>query len=149
MGAGVDAIGGMTDITSAGSLTLAGGHDFTTVGAFTNDGALTVGGGTSFIVPAGDSFVSSGVTIVNGSLTSDTITVVSGRLGGSGTITGPITAQTSATVAPGNSPGILSTTGDFELQAGSTLQIEIGGPDVGSDYDQVNVTGGVNTCRQP
>ncbi len=65
-GAGVDAIETITSIAPAGDLTIQNGHDFTTVGAFTNDGALTVGGGTSFIVPAGDSFVSSGVTIVNG-----------------------------------------------------------------------------------
>ncbi len=75
-------------------------------------------------------------------LTSDTITVVSGRLGGSGTITGPITAQTSATVAPGNSPGILNVN-NFNLQSGATLLIDTGGTVAGTDYDQLNVTGTV------
>ena len=42
----------------------------------------------------------------------------------------------------GNSPGILNT-GDFDLQVGSTLNIEIGGTTAGTEHDQVHVTGTV------
>ena len=50
-------------------------------------------------------------------------------------------------VAPGNSPGVITIDGDYEQQAGSSLQIEIGGLLPGNNnnnHDQVRV-GGVAT----
>jgi hypothetical protein len=50
------------------------------------------------------------------------------------------------TIAPGNSPGILTVNGDFTFAADSTLEIEIGGTSPGvtsTDHDQVDVTGSV------
>ncbi|MCA9062476.1 MAG: hypothetical protein KDA96_05440, partial [Planctomycetaceae bacterium] len=89
--------------------------------------------------------VSADAFFVNGTLSSG-FSVVSGqRLGGRGTVSGAVSAESGGTVAPGNSPGILNT-GDFELQAGASLEIEIGGTSAGNtatDHDQVNVTGTV------
>jgi hypothetical protein len=51
-------------------------------------------------------------------------------------------AEAGITVAPGSSPGILAVN-DFDLQSGSTLNIETGGTIAGTDYDQVNVAGTV------
>ena len=72
-------------------------------------------------------------------------------LKGSGTISGSL-EQTGGTVAPGNSPGILSIGGNYSVSAG-TLAIEFGGlagagvyDPVGGIYghDQLNVTGTVS-----
>ncbi|HEV8267064.1 MAG TPA: hypothetical protein VGR00_02475, partial [Thermoanaerobaculia bacterium] len=62
-------------------------------------------------------------------------------LGGSG-IVGPITATT-GTIAPGHSPGILSTTGGLLLSPSSTVAVELNGTTPGSGYDRIAVTGSV------
>lgn len=90
--------------------------------------------------------IASGDVIINGVNTYTGTTLIdAGTLKGSGTITGPVEISSGGSVAPGNSPGILNT-GDFDLQAGATLQVEVGGfgASPGLDYDQVNVTGTVN-----
>jgi uncharacterized delta-60 repeat protein len=82
---------------------------------------------------------------VDGVLHSPLLLLVKGsELKGHGIIDGAVTATAGATVAPGNSPGILNT-GDFTLAAGSALDVELSGFDSnpGVDYDQVNVTGTV------
>ncbi len=141
-GAGVDAIAGITSIANGGSLTLAGGHDFTTVGDFEIGGTLIIDSGTQFNVPSGSGYLTRGTTIVNGQINSESITVAGGTLGGGGVIPWPVVVTSGGTAAPGNSPGILSVNG-FELQSGGTLNIETGGTVAGTDYDQLNVTGTV------
>ncbi len=49
-------------------------------------------------------------------------------------IDGDINYQT-GTISPGHSPGILTVTGDFTQGATATLQIELGGLIVGTQYD--------------
>src|SRR5262249_13411826 len=44
-------------------------------------------------------------------------------------------------LAPGASPGILSVTGPLAQTSSSIINIEIGGPTVGADYDQLKVSG--------
>ncbi|MGB7346615.1 MAG: FG-GAP-like repeat-containing protein, partial [Pirellulaceae bacterium] len=100
-------------------------------------GTMTLGGALN--VTSAD-----GLT-VNGTIPSGYTVPTGNTLGGSGTIIGSVTAQSGSAVAPGNSPGILNT-GDFDLQLGSTLEIELGGTTAGNtatDHDQVNVTGTV------
>jgi hypothetical protein len=43
--------------------------------------------------------------------------------------------------APGNSPGIMPVTGSYSLGAAGTLQVEINGTAVGTQYDQLKVQG--------
>ena len=83
-----------------------------------------------------------GTLIINGSLSGSAVTVNGGVLGGSGIITQSVTVNTGGTLAPGNSPGILST-GSLNLASGSTFAVELNGATVGTGYDQVNVTGGI------
>ena len=45
------------------------------------------------------------------------------------------------TVSPGNSPGVLTVTGDYAQHAEATLRIEIGGSAVGSQHDQLRIEG--------
>lgn len=63
-------------------------------------------------------------------------------LGGTGTV-GAVTVNSGGTLAPGTSPGIINT-GNLSLTSGSSLEIELNGTMVGTQYDQVNVTGTVN-----
>jgi hypothetical protein len=123
-------------------------HDagITNLGSLNSFEALSVTGG--FLTIDGDSSADSvavggGLLTVNGSLAS-TVSVSGGTLAGSGTVSSAVTVSASGVIAPGNSPGILNT-GNFDLQAGSTLEIEFGGSGAnpGIDYDQVNVTGTV------
>lgn len=91
----------------------------------------------------GSTLVNAGTLLVNGSLAAaSAVTVASGStLGGSGTINGSVTIQNGGTLAPGNSPGILNS-GSLSLDG--TLAMELNGATVGTQYDQVNVTGTVN-----
>jgi hypothetical protein len=44
-------------------------------------------------------------------------------------------------VAPGLSPGILNIVGNYSQTSGGTLSMELNGIAVGTQYDQLNVTG--------
>lgn len=84
---------------------------------------------------------SAGVLRVNANLTGASATVQSGAtLQGTGTV-GAVTVQSGGTLAPGASPGTLST-GALSLVGGATFATEIGGTGAGQ-YDRVNVTGTV------
>ena len=113
-------------------------------------GGLTKNGiGTMLLSAAniytGATIVDAGTLLVSGSISGSAVTVNAGAtLGGAGA-TGPLTVNAGATLAPGSSPGILST-GTVSLASTATLSIELGGTTViaGTDYDQLNVTGGVS-----
>ena len=89
--------------------------------------------------------MSAGTLLVNspGSIASPVTVNSGGTLGGTGTVGNTVTVDSGGTIAPGTSPGILNT-GTLTLTAGSTLTVEINGTTVGTQYDQVNVTGGVD-----
>jgi fibronectin-binding autotransporter adhesin len=102
-------------------------------------GTLTLSGANTY---TGATAVSAGRLAVNGSLANTAVTVASGAtLGGSGSIAGSVTIQSGATLAPGNSPGILRT---GTLTLAGLLEVEIAGLARGSaGYDSTEVTGSV------
>lgn len=105
------------------------------------NGTAVLTGTNSF---TGTTSVQSGSLTIEGSLSSTEVFVSSGAtLGGSGTIDGPVTVNAGGVLAPGSSPGIVST-GDLTFSAGSTLEIEVDGTVAGTEYDQVQVTGTVD-----
>ncbi len=83
-----------------------------------------------------------GTLVVNGSIATNQHVYVNGTLGGSGTVPAVSLAST-ATLAPGNSPGILNTR-NLAFIIGATYSVEIDGSSVGTEYDQTNVTGTVD-----
>lgn len=102
-------------------------------GTFTINGTNNFSGGTNVDV---------GTMLVNGSLTSaaNTVAVASGAtLGGSGTIAGATTVN--GTLSPGNSPGVITFSGDLTLGGTSTSAFEINGATRGTEYDGVDVGG--------
>jgi autotransporter-associated beta strand protein len=104
----------------------------------TGDGRLELTGEQQYV---GTTTVSGGSLIINGNISTSTLTTVEtgATIAGSGT-TGALTVNAGAFINPGNSPGILNT-GDYS-QAG-TLIAEINGITAGTQHDQLNVTGSV------
>jgi fibronectin-binding autotransporter adhesin len=114
-----DALGYGGVISGTGTLAQSGAGILTLTGANTYTGATSVNAGT---------------LRVNGSIASPLTTVFNGAtLGGSGTVGGAVTIQSGGHLAPGNSPGTLTITGDLLLSSGSLLDYELG---------QANVAGG-------
>ncbi|MGB7347142.1 MAG: autotransporter-associated beta strand repeat-containing protein, partial [Pirellulaceae bacterium] len=121
-----------------GNITGTGSADAVTI----SKGTVRIEGNSSYL---GGTTIQNSTLVVNGTHASSIVVDGGGTLQGSGTINAPVTALIGSTVEPGNSPGVTNT-GDFDLQFGSTLEIEIGGTTPGNtatDHDQVNVTGSV------
>jgi autotransporter-associated beta strand protein len=150
-------------VTKVGSgiLTLSGANTYTgnttiNAGTLQVDGslgatAIILNGGT-FKVGSAGSISSSTITINGGSFDASALvggyTVGSGQtIKGTGTFTGKVTIGAGGTLAPGNSPGVVTFDNDLTL-AGTTamefLGTVRGDPTIG--YDGVNLTGtGSNT----
>ncbi|MDC0598323.1 autotransporter domain-containing protein [Gammaproteobacteria bacterium] len=154
--------GGAAGVVNAPSLTSAGGANGTvnfnhtdTDYYFTNDGtsggtavllegSLLVnhtGSGTSILAGihtyTGATTINAGTLSVNGSIANSTTTVnSSGTLSGTGTV-GVVTLNGGA-IAPGNSIGTLSLTGDIDFSSGGVYQVEV---DAAGNSDLITATG--------
>jgi fibronectin-binding autotransporter adhesin len=105
-------------------------------------GTLTLEGTNTY---TGLTYVRAGSLIVNGSISTSSLTTVQTgtTLGGTGTV-GALTIDAGGVFSPGNSPGIQTVIGNY-IQNG-TLQVEIEGDTAGNGagfHDQVDVTGTV------
>lgn len=87
--------------------------------------------------------VRQGSMLVNSNLGGGSMTVSSGAiLGGNGTIGGATTIQSGGTLAPGNSPGLLTFNSTLTLNSGSNTLMEIGASTTrGGTYDAIDVVG--------
>src|SRR5262249_30969725 len=119
------------------------GANFTTTGAFSNAGSMTVGPGSTFSLAPGQNYTQTagGTTLSGGNLAVTTLVDLrGGSLGGSGTITGNV--NSAGPVNPGNNgPGLLTITGNYTQTAAGSLNIEIGGLTPGAGFDQLAVSG--------
>ncbi|MBK9185381.1 MAG: hypothetical protein IPM78_03365 [Moraxellaceae bacterium] len=121
------------------SSTLMGNGTFANINV--NVGQLTIDGN----MVATNATQVNGLLFVNGKLTSNITVGSSGKLGGSGNLVG--TLNVNGILSPGNSPAILTVTGDVHQNTGSTLEIDIDGATAGTGaghYDQVNASGTYN-----
>jgi autotransporter-associated beta strand protein len=89
----------------------------------------------------GNTIVNDGKLVVNGSISTSMLTVVTegGALGGSGS-TGALTVNAGAELTPGNSPGNLIVNGDFTLEGAYVWELaslSTAGP--GTNYDTVTI----------
>ena len=154
-----NALTGFVTNDTKGSFDLKGGQNFTTAGAFTNHGTITISKGSNFTVGAGGSYVQmGGKTTVNGKLTlsgtedrtddsaSDPgtadIRIAKGSLFGNG---GNIAAHVSSsgTVVPADSmttTGKLTVTGAYTQGSAGALDANIAGANSGQ-FNVLNVTG--------
>jgi len=76
---------------------------------------------------------------IDGEVRSLTLTGTSSSLAGSGTYLGDIAVDRGASIAPGNSAGLLTIEGDLSLDVGGRLMIELGGTQRGTQYDALDV----------
>ena len=96
-------------------------------------GTLTLTGNSTY---TGDTWVDGGRLIVDGSLISSVlVSSASAILSGSGTVGGIITT---GVVAPGNSIGTLSVTGNYQAMPLATYEVEI---DAAGNSDLLDITG--------
>lgn len=131
--------GNINDSTFSGAVSIGNG-------SFANSGVVNLSRASGNTYDGGTD-INSGTLLVNNTSNSATGTGAvnvnsGGRLGGAGLISGAVTINSGGTIAPGNSPGILST-GNLVLNSGGMLAVEINSITVGTGYDQVNVTGSV------
>ncbi|WP_370677325.1 autotransporter domain-containing protein [Pleomorphomonas sp. PLEO] len=118
------------DVTGTATLTIASGRA-TQSGAITGTGTYVVtGDGTLYLTGSSAGFtgttsVDNGTLSVNGTLGGGVEVNSEGTLKGSGTVAS-VTVQSGGTIAPGNSIGTLTITGNYVQSAGSTYSVELG-----------------------
>ncbi len=100
-------------------------------GALSGTGSLVKNGGGTFTLTGTHSYTgattgSNGTLLVHGSLGNSTVTIWSGKLGGNGSLAGPVNIRSGATLAPGASIGTLTVSNSVTLFSGSTTLMEIG-----------------------
>ena len=128
---------GETEAEHVGSITLgantninvASGLSLTQSGAITGQYTLTKTGAGTLLINA-----------AQGAVDIQSLVVSSGRLDMKEYFKGALEIEDGATFSPGNSIGTLNQTGNFTLDSGATLLIEIGGTDA-SENDQLIVSG--------
>jgi fibronectin-binding autotransporter adhesin len=141
-------VGSGTVATWAGPLTGNGTLSMQTVFAGatqvsgTNDGMGTLILANNANSHTGAINVNTGTLLVNGNVASSTqlVTVgATGTLGGNGMINRNVVVNGS--LAPGNSPGLLTINGNLTMNSGSAFRAELNGALPGSGYDQLAVNG--------
>ena len=98
-------------------------------------------------ITIGDVTSGTGEVLINTATFTDPVTIAGGTIHDlSGTDinagTNPVTLQ--GNVSPGQSPGILTVTGNFSFGTGATFEAEIMGATPGTQHDQIAVTGTVD-----
>jgi len=149
--------------TNYGSLNIYDGASYETPGSLSNDGDISIIGSEPAHLEVKGSFTNHGAlyvlnkgsirvlnafvsaphsrTRIEGPLAAGSLIV---REGAKFSAKGIITTQqfeNKGNLLPGGSPGVLTITGDYDQFAEGTLEIELGGAEVGTGYDQLVVDG--------
>ncbi|WP_442916111.1 two-partner secretion domain-containing protein [Limnobacter parvus] len=137
-------------ITNTGIVNLNGGtgQSIQFAGPFNNSGMFNLAGGS--LVFQGDYTQSGGVfNLQPGSNLTGNININGGSLNGFSTINGNLNVA-GGRIVPGASPGLMTVTGDLNLDANSIVDIEIlsDGGVQGVDFDCIVVQGNANLAGQ-
>ncbi|MGB8167710.1 MAG: autotransporter-associated beta strand repeat-containing protein, partial [Chthoniobacteraceae bacterium] len=128
-------IGGSGDIVINPGIT-GGSNALTKIGT----GTLVLNGANTF---AGATTVSAGALVIAGTHTSSVTVGNGGTLAHPGSITGSVTIQSGGLDAPTASPALRNIAGNFALNSGGTLRLLLNGSAVGTQYDQVAISGSI------
>jgi hypothetical protein len=120
------------DHVSSGAIDVSGGNltitQSGTTPTFVNSGVITISSGRSLIATSGGA--------------SAFVNAPAGTIRGTGTLNvGSSTFANNGTISPGVSPGILNVTGSAPFSGTGALDIEIAGTTVGTQYDQLSLSG--------
>jgi parallel beta-helix repeat protein len=108
----------------------------------TNAGTVNVGSGTLQLNTSSYTQTAGITKLTGGALTSTGVLLFQGgTLGGSGTVTAPVTVTNTASLAPGLSAGTLNLVGSYTQSGSAAYKVEIGGLTSGTQYDVANVSG--------
>jgi autotransporter-associated beta strand protein len=139
--AGTLALGSSASVGGSGVLTISsvisGSNGLTKTGSGTLILSGDSGSYTGTITPT------AGLVKVDGSDGNTPVSLAGGSLGGSGTVGSVSQASGSDTIAPGDSPGILTSNANLTLGSATTVALELNGATAGSGYDQLAVNGNV------
>jgi autotransporter-associated beta strand protein len=127
---------------------LTNGSNGTNSGAIskTGNGILTLNAANTY---TGNTSVSAGTLLVNGSThSSSAVDVTGATLGGTGTIGGSVTVGSGATIAGGlNGVGTLNLSSSMTLNGNSTFSADISGATPGTEYNRLQLSGAAVTLN--
>jgi hypothetical protein len=126
---------GTLTIRSLRSLTVQGG-DFANSGSISLTGFSSIVVSGNYVQTGGSTQLSDGLLIAGG-----LVDLEGGVLAGTGVINANVLNNAEVDVGAPGSPGILTVVGDYTQTAGGVLVVESGGPNPGSDFDQLGITG--------
>ncbi len=139
-------------LNNSGKILKPAGSDATLNVQWTNSGQVVIENGTLHVaVPLGKGCKQTGGTTTleggilsvedpAGLLPAGTFELGGGVLDGIGTINGNV-LNSNGHVSPGHSPGTVTINGNYTQTANGVLDMEVGGTDAGTSYDQVLVNG--------
>ncbi|BCM88624.1 hypothetical protein IAD21_00465 [Abditibacteriota bacterium] len=139
-------------LNNAGKILKPAGSDATLNVAWSNSGQVIIENGTLHVaIPLGKGCKQmSGLTTLEGGVLAvedplgllpvGTFELAGGMLDGIGTIQGNL-LNSGGHISPGHSPGTITINGNFTQTANGVLDMEIGGTNPGTSYDQILVNG--------
>jgi fibronectin-binding autotransporter adhesin len=132
---------------NSGSLTLGSSATLTTASSsFTNTGTVDVEKGTTLTVGGtGNSYSqTAGTTTVDGTLTdagTAGVSLTGGTIQGAGTIKANVSNGATVSAGDAGKAGLLSITGTYTQLSSGTLNVNVGGTTLSTQYSQLKITG--------
>src|SRR5262249_2704391 len=117
------------------------GQEFTAAGDFANQGWAVIGAGGRLTVSGVYTQTDGTTTLENGTLVAALVDLKGGYLNGYGTVQGNVQNAALVHVGTVDATGLLTIDGNYTQTAAGTLALRIGGPLVGAEFDQLQVTG--------
>jgi len=149
----VNALTGFSTNESTGSFTVTGGQQFATTlsGNFSNAGKVTAAKNSAFKVLCNPSFVcnyvqTAGTTTVDGvlSVAVGNVSLQGGKLFGTGTVAASVNSKASVTAGDTLTKAGTLSVSTYTEESTASLNVQIGGTTVGTQYSQLAVSNGVS-----
>ncbi len=144
-------LNGGGNITNNGTMSAQNGGTLVLNNAVQNNGTVSALINSAVYVNSTYTQATGGQTVVNGSLFASNLGIGAGILSGTGTVFGNVTVSGTGTVHPGNSPGVLTISGNYASTSTGTLAIDIlnlTGAGTGNSQLQVTGTGALGGTVQ-